>query len=131
MLTDKGELAELIRHVENIADKWGIEKSLERKWLKPEDNAHRFVLPIEFQNSANSEFGIRLYCVLLSDNVLMILNGDIKTAQWVRDCKRCEPHFDFANKVAIAIARDLNRGAIEIDNEGLLVEEDYTLYIKD
>jgi hypothetical protein len=128
-LTDKTELAEMLRVIENIVTKWGIPNGIDYGYIKDEDNAHRFVLPLEVQTKANSLFGLRLYCVVLSPTILILLNGDTKTAKWVRDCKRCEPHFDFANKVSQAIERDRTKGLIDIEEDGLYFEEDYTLYI--
>jgi hypothetical protein len=128
-LTDKGELAEMIRLIENIAGKWGIENSLLEQDIIPEDNAHRFVLPFDVQTDRNSPYGLRLYCVILSNNIMLILNGGAKTAQRVRDCPNCEPHFDFANKVAQAVERDKARGKLIIEEDGIYFEEDYTLFI--
>jgi len=70
-LKDITELAELIRLIENVADRWGIRSSLDEGDLKPEDNAHRFVLPLEVHTNTNSKYGLRLYCVILSEHAII------------------------------------------------------------
>ncbi|MBZ5857604.1 hypothetical protein [Flavihumibacter profundi] len=59
---------------------------------------YRFV-----ESDGESDFGLRLYCLVLSEQVVILLNGGRKTAQRVQDCPNCFPHFNFANKLSDAI----------------------------
>lgn len=43
---------------------------------------------------------LRLYCVLVTENIVILCNGDVKTAQKVQDCPNVLPHFRFANLIA-------------------------------
>lgn len=49
------------------------------------------------------DLGIRLYCIRLADNVLILLNGDIKTRQNPKECPNVRTHFLFANKLATCL----------------------------
>ncbi len=43
--------------------------------------------------SNEQDFGIRLYCVRLTDYLVVLLNGDIKTTLNPKDCPRVAKHF--------------------------------------
>lgn len=54
---------------------------------------------------------LRLYCVLVTENIVILCNGDVKTADKVQDCPNVLPHFRFANSIAKKIEelrRDLD-----------------------
>lgn len=51
------------------------------------------------------DLGIRLYCIRITEYLLVLLNGDIKTKQNPLECPRVARHF----KNAIAIAKKLDR----------------------
>jgi hypothetical protein len=58
------------------------------------------------------------------------LNGGLKTALKVQDCKNCYPHFNIARKLAKAITQAMLDDYIEIDEEDdreLLIDEDFEL----
>lgn len=46
---------------------------------------------------------LRLYCIRMRDDIVILGGGDVKTAKTVQDCPRCYPHFVFMNKVAKAL----------------------------
>lgn len=46
------------------------------------------------------ETELRLYCLRLSDSVVILYNGDVKTAQFVRDCSNCYPYFKNINSLS-------------------------------
>ncbi len=42
---------------------------------------------------------LRLYCVLLPHEIIILCNGDRKTANTAQECPKVKPHFDFANQL--------------------------------
>ncbi len=45
----------------------------------------------------------RLYCYPASEKIIILFNGDWKTAYKVRDCPQVRPHFLFAQRAAAAL----------------------------
>ncbi len=124
-LKDKTELEDLLKIIETIGTKWGYRQDL----FKGEDAAFRFVVPITLRTNENSDFGLRLYCLVLSDKVIIIMNGDLKTEQAVMNCSNCHPHFKLANNAAKAIEKALDYNYIEINDFDIEIEEDFELDI--
>lgn len=67
------------------------------------------------------DFGIRLYCIRLTDNVLILLNGDIKTKQNPMDCDKVRIHFMNAIKIANKLDKALLAREINYQNVNCLV----------
>lgn len=132
-LTNLEELQDIVLLMDNVIIKWGIEYSYSCGYLIDEKKAHRFVLPFNLWTDENCEYGIRLYCLIVSPKTLIILNGCCKTMQSVQDCPNCLEHFELANKVAEAIEREINLGTIGIDEATGEIDkdDDYQLFIRD
>lgn len=45
----------------------------------------------------------RLYCYPANEQIIILFNGDWKTAYKVRDCPQVRPHFQFAQRAAAAL----------------------------
>ena len=54
----------------------------------------------EIIDANNEDFGLRLYCIRLTDNLVVLLNGDIKTKINPVDCPNVRLHFRNALKIA-------------------------------
>ncbi len=79
-------------------------------FFKFESAAHALPIVSQAIMDANKEdFGLRLYCIRLTDNVLVLLNGDIKTDINPINCKNVKEHFSNANK----IAKRLDKGLLD------------------
>lgn len=80
-------------------------------------------------SAIGQEQGLRRYCIRLSDTIVVLLNGDMKTMQKAQDCPNCGPHFEFANKLAIAIDKGIRNNDIELDHDEkeILIEEDFSI----
>lgn len=124
-LKDKTELENLLKIIETIGTKWGYRQDL----FKSEDAAYRFVVPFTLRTNENSNFGLRLYCLVLSEKVIIILNGDIKTEQAVINCSNCLPHFKLSNNAAKAIEKAMDSKYLEINEFDIEIEEDFELEI--
>ncbi|MEN9458527.1 MAG: hypothetical protein RL135_1105 [Bacteroidota bacterium] len=49
------------------------------------------------------DYGIRLYCVRLTNNLVILLNGDVKTHLKPKQCPNVRKHFDFAIRFSTLI----------------------------
>ena len=111
---DSYQFQELMLHLKTLGNLYGAQE----QYFKREHYAERLPGPTFrfFDSDGETDFGLRLYCIRLSEKVVILLNGDRKTARKVNDCKKCKPHFIFANKVSDAIYKAQSKGEFEIDN---------------
>jgi hypothetical protein len=54
---------------------------------------------------ANKDFGIRLYCLRLTDFIVILFNGDVKTCLDPKQCPNVRNHFRNAISLAKAITK--------------------------
>jgi hypothetical protein len=77
-------------------------------YFNPEEAANYMpVVTDEMKDENKDDFGVRLYCVRLRDDLLVLLNGDIKTTRNPRDCPNVRSHFKFALALAAKLDKDL------------------------
>lgn len=65
----------------------------------------------------DSKHQIRIYCLRLSERVVFLFNGGIKTNQDPKKCKNCSLHFSNAQTFAKAINGLVKEGEILIDSD--------------
>lgn len=86
----------------------------------------RGALPYYFRHEGGAEalpvfeFGLgkttlRLYCIRISDEVVILLNGGIKTTQKAQHCPNVSQHFALANKVSKLLTQAIKEKEIAID----------------
>ncbi len=124
---DRLELAEINRFIKKIGEKLGALS----QFFKSEDAAEALPPYSFFESDQFDDYGLRLYCIRLSPCIVILLNGNRKTALKVKDCENCFPHFDFARKLAKKITQAIIDGQIELDEENkeLLIEDDFELIL--
>lgn len=71
---------------------------------------------------------LRLYCYRISDELVILGNGGIKSSQKVQDSPDAFPHFEVMNTLAFVIQMKLENGQIEI--AGKNISGDLTFFIK-
>ncbi len=71
------------------------------------------VVSTGMKDKNKKDWGIRLYCIRLRDDLVILLNGDVKTSHNPLECPNVEKHF----KNALKIAKKLDQSLIsrEID----------------
>ncbi len=67
---------------------------------------------------------LRLYCMRLSDHVVILFNGGLKTAETAQQCPNVKPHFELANRLAEAIDQAIRNREIGLNAEGDRLEFD-------
>ena len=99
----KGELQKLIYRIVSLGEKFGAKQ----QFFRHERAAEALPSPdyhyLEVNDVGEEEYGLRLYCLRLSDEVVLLLNGGIKTTKKADDCPNSRKHFKFANRVAKAM----------------------------
>jgi hypothetical protein len=112
-------------------------RGAELRLFRFEDLAH--ALPPKVKDAHNlldieiiEHSQLRLYCIRLTNEVVILLNGGVKTTNTAQDCPNVKHHFRFAQAVAKAIDDLMKEGVIEIvDKEiiNLTEEEEIIIYL--
>lgn len=73
---------------------------------------------------------LRLYCHRLNESVVILFNGDVKTAETAQTCPQVKPHFELANKLTVEIDNAFKEGEIVWidDNTDIDYPDDLILY---
>ncbi len=82
-----------------------------------------------YDSDGETDYGLRLYCIRVNNEAVILLNGARKTTQNPRDFPNCSPHFDFAEKLAEAFYDAKLAELITIDGKSIEFEEDFYLEI--
>ena len=91
---------------------------------------YSYYLPVvynEIKDENIDDFGIRLYCIYLRDDLIILLNGDKKTKHKPEDCKNVKDHFKRAEKIGHKILKACEQGDLDLNKENPF--EDYTIDI--
>ena len=81
------------------------------------------------EENPENKFGLRLYCIRANQSVVILLNGDLKTAQKASDCNKCKKHFDMANRIAARIHDGLREKSISFGDKTIPGFEDFEFEI--
>jgi hypothetical protein len=104
----KGDLSEIAAQIEKI-----VTEGISAELLRPEERAKAFpgkaykIVSADFV--PHEEGPLRLYCVLLPDNVMILCGGAQKSANEVKNCPNVKPHFRFANQLARGLEKRLDQ----------------------
>lgn len=123
------ELNEIRRYIQNIGN---APFGAEPRHFKPERAAERLPPPYHwFEAETPNDYGLRLYCIRLSRDFVILLNGGRKTNLDPEKCDNCRPHFRFANALANVITTAIIEGNVTLNNEDgeIEIEEDFELEI--
>jgi hypothetical protein len=120
---DKRQAAEINRFIKQIGKHYGAQD----RYFKREGHAERLPPPTHhfIDSDGETDFGLRLYCIRISDELVILLNGDRKTTKRVQDCPNCKPHFDFANLVSDLIYEAQQDDLVEFDGVDILVDDNF------
>mgnify|MGYP001573498695 CR=1 FL=1 len=102
----KEQLDELLVWLDEIAARRGA-----LHWLfRHENKAH--ALPPKLRLQHLDVKYLRLYCLRLNDNVVILFNGGVKTTDKAKNCPNVRTDFNQANRLADAIYQILQSGDI-------------------
>ena len=63
---------------------------------------------------------LRLYCLRISDEVVILANGGIKTSQTVQDSPNLLPYFRFVNVMSKQIDELIKDSTLKLDGKNIL-----------
>jgi hypothetical protein len=119
---------QLNQFLKDIGQKHGAKKA----HFRHERNAVALPPPYYIQPEGSpSKYGLRLYCLRLSEEVVILLNGGLKTNDKAGLCPNCKPHFDFANKIAQKVDEIIVEGNLWLDGRKIMSssDEDLSLFL--
>lgn len=125
---DETELNEIRRYIRQIGKYFGADA----KHFKHERAAERLPPPYHYiETDDPDDFGLRLYCIRLCNEIVILLNGGRKTHPNPEKCPNCSAHFKVANRIAVKITEAILAGYIELDTEEkeIIIEDDFELEI--
>jgi hypothetical protein len=70
---------------------------------------------------------LRLYCVCVTEKVVILANGGVKTSQKVQDSPDLLPHFRFVNEMSKQITVAIRDKDIKIEGKNILNLNDIEL----
>ena len=71
---------------------------------------------------------LRLYCVHISEQIVILANGGIKTAQQVQNAPNVLAHFRFANAMAKQIDQLIRAGDFKLDGKNIVNLDEIELF---
>ncbi|MBN9298609.1 MAG: hypothetical protein J0I41_16505 [Filimonas sp.] len=80
-------------------------------------------------SSEKSNLELRLCCIKISDEIVILLNGDIKTTSSIDKSVDGQDHLIFAEKTAYGILNAIKEGFLEINGNDFLIEDGFVLNI--
>ncbi len=106
----KEDLAIILQQINEIGDHIGAEL----RYFRHEGSAH--ALPSKVLAFEGEKTALRLYCAVLSCNVVFLFNGDVKTTMKAKDCPNVKAHFELANKLSEKLTKAIIEREIWIDD---------------
>ena len=129
-LSHRTQLSELVTLIYEIGEEYGAKSNFFRDERKAE------ALPLEFfqyvgpdDESPGNQFGLRLYCLRITESIVILLNGDLKTTQKVDECPKCRIHFQRANKIAGRIEEAIAKKWLTTKGKEMLGIDDFEFSI--
>lgn len=137
---DKRQLLEMDAILNEILTKYG---AVEEMFRREGDNNFRAIYPHEYKgrfwdSDGVTHFGLRLYCLRVNDEALIILGGCSKTKQDPLECPDCKDIFSFCKEFCKVFYEEIgkqivvnDRYIIHVDAEDAEEddERDYTILL--
>ncbi|TAE51601.1 MAG: hypothetical protein EAZ89_09890 [Bacteroidetes bacterium] len=98
------------------------------KYFRFENESHALPPPIQFLEG-EGDHTLRLYCLRLSDSVVFLFDGGVKTTRYAQECPNVKDAFYQAGKISKALTQALKDGDILWDESGgNIVYDDFDLF---
>ena len=131
---DEEEYQEDFNIIISIIIEMGERRRAKEKWFRPENEAHALPPPTQevkhFLIDKIGNYQLRLYCIWLSENIVILLNGDVKNAQTIQEStSQLYDKFLFARKVGKVITDKLSYPKPELFIKNHTLEGDFELIL--
>lgn len=117
------QLGKILQFIQDIGEKYGARS----EHFRHERSADALPPRYYIQPGKPNKYGIRLYCIRLSNEIVVLLNGDLKTEDNPEDCPNCRRHFRFANAVARKLNDAIRDGEIVLNDKHLDMDDDFEI----
>lgn len=72
-------------------------------------------VPDKIKDANSSDYGIRLYCKRLADNLVVLLNGDVKTKSNPKQCNNVKKHYSRAIKIGLLLDKAIVNRDVDLN----------------
>ncbi len=116
-------------------EQMGIKSRAHQRWFRDEEEAHALPPPTvlaqkQFNIKKVGYFTLRLFCICISDEVVILLNGGIKDANSLQECTTdIYAKFRRAKKIGKAITDKLSYPDADLIVNGKFLEGDFELIL--
>lgn len=124
--SNKEEIAVILTNIHNIGNKRGAQS----RFFRHEGAAE--ALPYQRRYIKGEPGNLRLYCSVLSVDVVVLYSGHIKTKAKAQDCPNVSNHFALANLISNGLTEGIKSKDLIIDSNfthRLIIGEDFELII--
>jgi hypothetical protein len=125
------DLSNLLVWIEEIGENYGAIKN--RFFRNESITADVHALPPPSREMEAHELQVedlRLYCMVLNENVVFLFNGGIKTKDNAKDCPNVGPYIKQANRLVRLIDESIRRGEIRWNRDHTDIEFDEDLELE-
>ncbi|NJN25196.1 MAG: hypothetical protein HC819_04055 [Cyclobacteriaceae bacterium] len=132
--TIHNEFNDLIALLKRLGEEIGAkERYFSRKEKKAEALPPKWnnLLPKERRLHVKFQHNLRLYCMRISDEIVFLFNGGVKTPGPItaQECKIVRKYFEMANKLVEVIEEAIKENNIVLSGIKLEIEKDFELMI--
>lgn len=125
-LKNRNEFQELIVFINKIGNEYGALKRHFHHEAAADALSPPYLEHIDIESEKN-DFGLRLYCMRITDSIVILFNGDRKTTKTAQDCSNCAKYFRLAQRLAKAIDYSIRESSLSVEYKYLLIEENFEL----
>lgn len=131
-VSESAKLNHILAWIRVLGNKYGAKDRYFRHEMAaeglPPNGIHRE--PTYIEEDQNVSNNLRLYCHRLSDHVVVLFGGDVKTATKAQDCPLVKHHFNLANTLSRLIDKSFADGDLEWDDDyrDILYDENFKIY---
>ncbi|MCY7358100.1 MAG: hypothetical protein LH609_11695 [Rudanella sp.] len=113
------ETNQSVAHDLNVLVAWiseiGLHRGAKARYFRFENDANALPPPARIMAELGDDYcRLRLYCVRLSDEVVLLANGGLKTGRTVQDSPDLLAKFRFANKMADQLVELIASGELQM-----------------
>ena len=105
----------LVYWIQKIGAKIGAKEHL----FRPEEHANALPPPTKYLR-IGAVGKLRLYCIRINNEIVILVNGAEKTANSIQDCPNVLPKFRFANAMGKQITKLILDKELKIEGKNLL-----------
>lgn len=99
----------------------GQNRGAQNRYFRFENDAAALPPPARIMAELGSNYcQFRLYCIRLSDEIVILANGGQKTSQTVQNSPQLMAHFRFANKMAQQLTELIKSGELVLDGKQII-----------